>query len=334
MDRSEPFVRARARSWDAFERSLAAAGRSGGVEADRVVAFARAYRDLAADLSAARAMGCPASVTRRLNALVSRAHAVVYRGKERPSGERRRGALASIVVGLPRAFTGHPRTVLLAVSLFLVPALLAFFYVIGDERRIHEVFPSLASVIRPEDGSTARANVMPATFSSNLMVHNTLVGMRCLAFGMLFGLGTAWFLVLNGALLGALAAHFHHQGALASFWPQILPHGVTEFLGMFAAAQAGFLLARALWAPGEYSRKDALAMRGREAGLLAMATVLLMVWSGFVESYLTRSTTNDELRMGFAALALAAVAAWFLIALRVRTEAEGGAAGIVAGSRG
>jgi uncharacterized membrane protein SpoIIM required for sporulation len=326
VDRSERFVRTRAKAWDAFERSLAAAGRSGTVPADRVVAFARAYRDLAADLSAARAMGCTPATTRRLNVLVSRAHAVVYRGKASPTGLRRRGALARVLVGLPRAFTGHPRTCLLVLALFLVPALLAFLYVAGEERRIHEVFPSLANVIRPEDGGPARTNVMPATGSSNYMIHNSLVGLRCLAFGMLLGLGTAWFLVLNGTLLGALAAHFHNQGALASFWPQILPHGVTEFLGMFAAAQAGFLLARAIWAPGEYSRRDALAMRGREAGLLAFATVLLMIWSGFVESYLTRSTTNDALRMGFAALALAAVASWFLLALRVR-DPEGATAG-------
>jgi len=328
VDRAASFVRSRTPAWDGFERSLGAAGSGGTIPADRVVAFARAYRDLAADLSAARAMGCAPAVTRRLNGLVSRAHAVVYRGKARPSGERRRGPLAEILVGVPRAFLGHPRTAVLSLALFLVPAVLCFAWVFGDERRIHEFFPSLASVIRPEDGSDARVNVMPATFSSNLVVHNTMVGMRCLALGMLFGLGTAWFLVLNGAILGALAAHFHNQGALASFWPQILPHGVTEFLGVFASAQAGFLLARALWRPGEWSRRDALALRGREAGLLAFGTVLLMGWSGFVESYLTRSTTNDALRTGFAALAFAAVASWFLLAARARdpgTEATAAA---------
>jgi uncharacterized membrane protein SpoIIM required for sporulation len=320
VERAASFVRARGKAWSSFERRLAEVHGGGGVPAEGVVAFARAYRDLAADLSAARAMGCPPEVARRLNALVSEAHGVVYRAKARPSGERRRNAVIQVLLALPRAFTDHPRTALLAAALFLGSAALAFLYVAGDERRIHEVFPSLASVIRPETGGPARVNVMPATFSTNLMVHNAMVGMACLAYGMLFGLGTAWFLVVNGTVLGALAAHFHHQGALSSFWPQILPHGVTEFLGVFAAAQAGFLLAHALWKPGEYSRMDALAIRGREAGVLAFATILLMIWSGFVESYLTRSTTNDALRNGFAALAFAAVASWFLLAVRPGRE--------------
>jgi uncharacterized membrane protein SpoIIM required for sporulation len=325
VDRAESFVRTRAPAWTAFEKELAGVRAAGSVPADRIVAFARAYRDAAADLSAARAMGCGAEVSLRLNRLVSEAHGAVYRRRARPSTERRRGAAARMLVALPRAFADHPGTALLGLAFFLGSALLAGLYVAGDERRVHEVFPTLENVIHPGDGKPGeKLNVMPATLTSFYIVNNSFVAMNFLAHGILLGLGTTWFLLVNGSVLGALAAHFAHQGALHRFWPQILPHGVTEMLAMMTGAQAGFLLAKAFWRPGEYSRVDALALRGREAGVLALATVCLMVWSGFVESYLTRSTADDGVRNLFAAVAAVGVAAWFALALRAKREPEEG----------
>jgi uncharacterized membrane protein SpoIIM required for sporulation len=323
MDRAESFVRSRSRSWDGFAGLVAEVRRTRKVPAGKVVEFARAYRDLAADLSAARAMGCAPEVALRLNRLVAEAHAAVYRRKVRPSTERRRSGLLRALIGLPRAFADNPRTSFLSAAMLFVPAILAYFYVLGDDRRVHEVFPSLEDVIRPSGGAPGRSlNTMPTAFSANLMVHNSMVAMTCLAYGVLLGGGTVWFLLVNGALLGALAAHFHHGGDLVGFCAQILPHGVTEFLGVLASAQAGFLIARAIWAPGEYSRRDALAVRGREAGVLAAATILLMAWSGIVESFVTRSTDDDAVRLVFAGFVAVAVGVWFLLAIRAGPAPE------------
>ncbi len=148
-----------------------------------------------------------------------------------------------------------------------------------------------------------------------------------LARGMLLGFGTVYDLGLNGMILGALAAHFGNHGDLAGFWPQILPHGVTELLALLAAGQAGLLLARAIWLPGEYSRRDALAACGREVGILALGTVLLLVWSGVVESYLTRSTGDRVVLDLFAAAMACAVACWFLLARRSVARARAATAG-------
>lgn len=317
MDRAAHFVRARTRAWGELEKEIARVRSGGGLRPGGAVEFARSYRDVAADLSAARAMDCPREVLQRLNGLVSEAHGVVYRTRARASSEARRGAAARAFLALPRAFLDNPRTSLVGLSVFLCAAALSWLYVAGDERRVHEVFPSLESVISPQDGKAGqKLNVMPATLTSFYIVNNSYVAMAMIAAGLLFGLGTCWMLVVNGAAMGALAGHFSNQGALHRFWPQILPHGVTELLAMMAGAQAGLLLARAFWAPGEYSRVDALAREGRTAARLAFACIALMLWSGFVESYFTRSTGDDAIRNGFAAVAAVLVAAWFALAAR------------------
>ena len=318
MDRAASFVRSRSEAWSRFARLAGEYRASGRVPPERVLEFSRDYRGVAADLSAARAMGCPREVLLRLNGLMTLGHGIVYRRKAGGAEGRPRGPATRLLLGFPMAFWDHPRLALAALALFLVPAAMAFAYVAGDEGRVHEVFPTLESVIRPADGTgTPRLNVVPATLSAFYVVNNTLVAMKCLAYGLLLGFGTAFFLLLNGMLLGALGGHFYNRGDLAGFWPQILPHGVTEFLAVFAASLAGLLLAKALWAPGEYSRRDALTAAGPEVGTLALGTVLLMAWSALVESYFTRSVDDDAARNLFALLAAAAVAGWFLVARRV-----------------
>jgi uncharacterized membrane protein SpoIIM required for sporulation len=319
---AEAFVRSRGAAWNRFETEATAHHRSGAVPPERIVPFARAYRGVAADLSAARARGCGPEVMRRLNGLVSLGHGVVYR---RTAGRRGRGdgAVRSFLLGFPMAFRDNPRTAALALALFLLPALLAFLYVVGEEHRIHEVFPGLETAIAPRDGRPAPSlNMAPATLSSFYIVNNTLVAFRSLAFGILLGLGTAWDLAVNGTLLGGLAAHFANRGDLAGFWPQILPHGVTELLALWAGGLAGLLLARAVWMPGDLSRRDALVECGREVGVLALGCVVLLFWSGLVESWFTRSTDDDVLRNAFTLVAATAVAAWFAVGIRVAEGAR------------
>src|SRR3989454_1946914 len=76
---------------------------------------------------------------------------------------------------------------------------------------------------------------------------------------------TVWALVMNGLQLGMGFGLFvnHRAGAyLATF---IAGHGVLELTAIFIAAGAGFRIAGALIAPGDWARRDALVVEGRIA---------------------------------------------------------------------
>jgi len=309
--RAEEFARRKAPEWRAFRAAAAEYASKGTVPAARAVPFARAYRDVAADLSAARAMGAPRDVLFELNSLVALGHSVVYRRRVGPRGPSLLEVPRFLLSGFPALLLRHRRPFALALALFFVPAGLGYWFVATTPGGIHAVFPSLSGVISPGGRDEGGAiNPMPAALTSFYWVNNTLATLFCFAGGVAAGLGTAYVLGVNGMILGALAAHFASQEALARFWPQVLPHGITELLGIFVSATAGLIVGNAVWRPGPWSRRDALVVAGRDAMLLVAGAVFLIVVSGVIESYFTRSTDDDAVRNVFAAAAGVAVLAW------------------------
>ncbi|MGH7149421.1 MAG: stage II sporulation protein M [Planctomycetota bacterium] len=275
-----------------------------------VLEFARLYRDVAADLSAVRSLGARPETLRELNGLVAAAHSVLYRGEAERSPLSGRPLLAFLLGDFPRRILAHGRLVALSAALFLVPALFAYSRVAGSPGEIHRLFPSLEHVIRPDaPEGTASIGAMPL-FTSAVLTNNLLACFFAFASGVFLGVGSVYVLALNGILLGALAAHFANHGRLAAFWPQVLPHGIPELLAVFVSAAAGLLLARAFWRPGEWSRRDALLLAGRDAAQLLLGVVPLVFLAAGIEGYFTRALTEDPPRNLFAGAMALALAAW------------------------
>ncbi|MHC4821541.1 MAG: stage II sporulation protein M [Planctomycetota bacterium] len=321
--RASAFERRHVERWKDFRTVASRYAKSGSVPPERIVAFARAYRNIAADLSAARAMECRPEVVRELNQLVSLGHSVVYRRRKMQAAPPLLlQALRFAMTGFPAAVWKHRRLMLVATLLFVVPAFLGYAWVLDRPPRIHQVIPDLDSVIQPGAQGAASINPMPAFFSTFLMWNNIRVAFFAFAWGLLLGVGSVYILCLNGFLLGSLAAHFAVQDQLATFWPQVAPHGVTEIGAILVASAAGMHLGLAVWRPGPWSRVDALARAGKDAATLLIGVILLLILSGFIESWFTRSVTDDALRNGFAAAMAVAVTAWIWIGAETRRREE------------
>ena len=107
---------------------------------------------------------------------------------------------------------------------------------------------------------------MLAAFAMFLFTHNASVGMLCFAAGLRRRRAALLLLFSNGLLLGAFGALYQDRGLGLEFWAWVLPHGVTELLAVVLCGAAGLVLADALLFPGRHSRRENLALRGREAG--------------------------------------------------------------------
>ncbi len=121
--------------------------------------------------------------------------------------------------------------------------------------------------------------------SSMIMTNNISVCFLSFALGITFGLGTIYLMAFNGLMLGALAGLCYTNGLGIPFWSFVLPHGVIELTAIFISGGAGLLLGTALWVPGDLSRKEALTQRGRQAGLLVIGCVPLLIVAGIIEGF-------------------------------------------------
>jgi uncharacterized membrane protein SpoIIM required for sporulation len=281
----ERFMREREDDWRELDGLLRVGGRHRRRRpAAEVLRLAALYRGAAADLALAR-RGHPGDpLVGRLESLVARARQAVY------AEEPRRGSL--------RTFFGRtywvrvrerPLALLVAVALLVVPAALTIAWSISDTGAAVGLVPGqFRGAVEPV-GDTGMTASQTAAFSSAVMTNNIQVTFLAFAAGILFGLGTAFVVAYNGAVLGAVAGGAIANGNGAEFAQFVTAHGVIELSCIAVAAAAGMRMGYALVAPGPRTRSRALAEEARTAIVIVLGTIPWVILAGIIEGFVTRA---------------------------------------------
>jgi uncharacterized membrane protein SpoIIM required for sporulation len=134
-----------------------------------------------------------------------------------------------------------------------------------------------------------------------IITNNINVSFGVFAGGLTAGLLTAWLLFYNGITLGLVLGLFHNYNALGYILVFVAGHGVLELTAIFISAGAGFRLAKALIAPGDRTRMDALIVEGRIAARMIGAVVTLLAIAGTIEGLLSTSDAPAVWKYGVSA---------------------------------
>lgn len=281
----ERFIGEREGDWRELDALLRAGGRRRRRRpAAEVLRLAALYRGAAADLALAR-RGHPGDpIVARLESLVARARQAVY------AEEPRRGSL--------RTFFGRtywvrvrerPLALLIAVALLVVPAALTIAWSISDPGAAVGLVPEqFRGAVEPV-ADTGMTTAETTAFSSAVMTNNIQVTFLAFAAGILFGLGTAFVVAYNGAILGAVAGGAIANGNGVEFAEFVTAHGVIELSCIAVAAAAGMRMGYALVAPGPRTRSRALAGEARVAIVIVLGTVPWVILAGIIEGFVTRA---------------------------------------------
>jgi len=113
--------------------------------------------------------------------------------------------------------------------------------------------------------------------------NNVRIDLQCLAGGIFFGLGTLFFLVVNGSFLGAIAGHLTHVGLGVNFWGFVAGHSAPELMGAVLSGAAGLRIGHALVAPGRLTRGAALRAAGRPAAVLVYGAAILTTGAAVID---------------------------------------------------
>ncbi|HEX8833401.1 MAG TPA: stage II sporulation protein M [Abditibacteriaceae bacterium] len=286
--------------------------------------YRRASSDLARAQTRLTATKAGRELVRSLNDLVLRAHTQVYSA---PAPQPVRAA-RFVMFGFPAAFRRQWRAITLAAFFLYVPGFAAYCATVID--------PSLATMFVPESaieevqkraqgklvtgwgGNTNYEGLLSSPgVSSYIMVNNIKVTMKAVAFGVTMGLGTAFVLIMNGMMLGGLSGAATNNSVDLLYWAVILPHGIIELSAICMAGGAGFILARALYAPGNLPRRDAIRLAGIEAMRIIVGVALLLVVAGLIEGFITPLPLPPLLKITFALMTAVALALY----LNVRPRA-------------
>jgi uncharacterized membrane protein SpoIIM required for sporulation len=301
---AERFLAKKRAGWEAF-RTLAVRMERSGVGAlapGEIPGFAARYREVAADLARARTYGVDPRVIEYLERVVSAGHNALYRAR----GRGRTPLARYLLRDFPAAVVQSWAFVAVAFLLFAVPGVAGYTLIRDRPALAEEVFPP-AMIGRAEQAKARQAEgvgygqaededrpVMAAWIISN----NVLVSFLAFAGGLTAGILTGWVLFSNGLLIGLVLGLFRNYGALDYLTTFVAGHGVLELTAIFISAGAGFRLAKAMVAPGDLARADALVVEGRVAARMVGAVVTLLAIAGTIEGLLSASDAPRMLKYG------------------------------------
>ncbi len=141
--------------------------------------------------------------------------------------------------------------------------------------------------------------------------NNTGIGFRNFAGGLLFGIGTLFFLALNGLMIGAAAGHLTQLGFLDTFWGFVLGHGAFELTAIVISGAAGLKLTMALIKPERKSRVRALIDNGKIAVKIMYGAATLFIIAAFIEAFWSSSVMPVMIKYVVATLLWSLVFSYF-----------------------
>jgi uncharacterized membrane protein SpoIIM required for sporulation/uncharacterized RDD family membrane protein YckC len=304
---SSRFVSRRQSVWEAFRAEALTAEQTGlrRYSGEALTAFAARYREVTADLARARTYAVDPRVIAYLERTVSAGHNALYglRGV-------RRVPLARLALrDLPATVWNARAYVLAAFLLTAMPAVGGYALLREEPQRAAELLPD-GMIARAEAGvAESRAGVgyaeMPSLFlpimATSIIANNVQVAFQAFAMGITAGIGTVWVLFINGLSIGAVLGLFANYGLLGWILTFVAGHGVLELTAIFIAGGAGLMIGRALVAPGDAPRRDALVVAGRKAVLLVGFAALLLLLAGTIEGLLSASAAPAVFKLGVSA---------------------------------
>lgn len=290
---NEPgFEAAHAVEWSALAAALERARKDAPREAAPTAEVPRRFRRAVAQLALARDRQYRTSLIDRLHALVVSAHLAIHGAR----AHRGHGTFAALWRFVFETFPSEVRRewpfVLASGVAFFGPFLAIIaaihwhpdfvYYLVSPE-----TLGKMQSMYAPGNsrfGAGREADGDLAMFGFYIF-NNVRIDLQCLAGGIFFGLGSLFFLIGNGAFLGAVAGHLTQVGYGENFWGFVAGHSAPELLGLVLAGAAGLRIGHALVAPGRRTRGAALRAAGRPAAILVYGAAILTVCAAVIEAF-------------------------------------------------
>jgi uncharacterized membrane protein SpoIIM required for sporulation len=283
--------------------------------------FPAQYRRLCNQYGIARSRHYSPALVDRLHVLVLRGHRQLYRKKSSLFWQ----GLRFVSSDFPRAVRGASRTFWLALLLFFGPALLVGYFTYHDPVFIYTVMgeqqvSQMESMYDPANGKIGRtaerdAETDFAMFGYYIM-NNISIGFKTFASGILFGLGSVFFLLYNGTIIGGISGHLSHPPFTTTFWQFVSGHGAFELIAIVISGSAGLQLGQSLVFPGELRRIDALRSRAPEALKLVVGAALMLICAAFIEAFWSSNTLAPIIKFQVAGAFWLLVIAYLLFAGR------------------
>ena len=282
---------------------------------EEVRELGKIYRRTSSDLAVARAESRDPRLINYLNSLVIRAHGRIYQA-DAQGGSR---IISFFKQDLPQTFRRTWRYTAVSFGVFALFSVIGFLGTKYDPEfsELLGVPPSFREVyIETKTHWWEDLNEANQVGASAILTNNIQVTIYTFAFGGVFGVGTLFYLAVNGGNMASVLALTYRAGFGNELLTFMVGHGVIELSCIFIAGGAGLLIGSAMVLPGNLSRADALKSRGKDAVRLMMGVAVLLVVAGLIEGFISPAPINPKIKFSIGALTGLALYSYLLLAGR------------------
>jgi len=280
--------------WQAFAEQLKQL-EQGQAKSSDVADFPHQYRRLCQHLALAQERGYSSYLVDPLQQLALRGHQQLYRHRSQLAAN----ILSFVLADFPRLVREQWR--------FVLAASLLFFGSLAGIALLVLLFPDLIySIVSPQqvaemqgmyDPDASRLGRAAERASSEdwmmfgyYVMHNIGIAFQTFAAGLLFGLGSVFFLIFNGLVIGAVSGHLTEIGYGQTFWSFVIGHGAFELTAIALAGAAGLQLGWALIAPGYLTRGESLRLAAHKSVQMMCGVMVFLLIAAFIEAYWSSTT--------------------------------------------
>lgn len=251
--------------------------------------LARRFTYLVDDLSYAKTFYPAGNTVRYINSLASNIYLSIYRAR-REKGSR---VFTFWTEELPLIMFRYRRTLLVAFLFFSVFVAMGVFSSMYDQTFVRAILGDgyvdmTERNIASGDPFGVYKGDNPLTMFLRIALNNIGVSFNCFVLGILCSVGTLYFLMSNGLMLGVFEHMFFKHGLGFQSILVIFIHGTLEISALVIAGMAGIVLGNSILFPKTFTRKQSI-MRGVKDGVKIMVGLIpVFTVAAFFEGFVTR----------------------------------------------
>ncbi len=275
---------------------------------------AELFTELTDDLSFARTHYPQSITTRYLNALAAGIFQQLNRGRKENIGRLTRFWRFEV----PLAVGRHHREMLFVLLFFLLTVAIGVVSTHFDETFPRIVLGdgyvdmTLKNIEEGDPMAVYKGHEANSMFLG-ITFNNIRVASYTFTAGILFSLGSLYFLFVNGVMLGTFQYFFVTKGLFLDSFLAIWIHGTLEISAIVIAGAAGVVMGNSLLFPGTYPRLYSLRKGAKEGLKIFIGILPIIILAGFLESFVTRLTEVPNLIRGGIILGSFTFIVWYFV---------------------
>jgi uncharacterized membrane protein SpoIIM required for sporulation len=295
MRTQDEFVNARKPDWTRLDEILARKPHLHALQPSEISEAMGLYRSVCADLMQARSSGYETAIVAYLDGLAALAHNRLYGARRIGLG----GAWPFVFRTFPQTLRRNVRFFALACALLFVPLVATLVATLVAPELAMEVLPrsmlegAAASYAEGHEGRDSGVNAFMAGFYVN---NNVGVAFRCFATGILFGLGSAFFLLYNGIVIGAVIGYVIHVGHADNILTFVCGHAPFELIAIAVAGGAGLQMGYALVRTNGRTRLGSLRAQAPDLAALVLGAAFMLAIAALIEGFWSPSSVAPPVK--------------------------------------